>query len=171
MFYLQAGRNYFSSTSFKNLYEDITTKLVSEDDLRKAVIDDLNKDMGSILAKEDLNKIYRSSFSTEYILNASTDNNLRNELFSSLGIDITKKLSTDEVQDIICTETEPMILEFAREEPFENYLMDKRLDNDGYFGRISDADQAGKRQLNNIQIKMSSYVSSPLALSFKTSLQ
>ena len=80
--------------------------------------------MGSILATEDLNKIYRSSFSTEYILNASTDNNLRNELFSSLGItiniDITKKLSTDEVQDIICTETEPMILEFAREEPFEN---------------------------------------------------
>lgn len=170
----QAGRNYFSSTSFKNLYEDITTKLVSEDDLRKAVIDDLNKDMGSILAKEDLNKIYRSSFSTEYILNASTDNNLRNELFSSLGItiniDITKKLSTDEVQDIICTETEPMILEFAREEPFENYLMDKRLDNDGYFGRVSDADQAGKRQLNNIQIKMSSYVLKNWYMEYKYTL-
>lgn len=153
---VEVVRNFCRRRVFvEDLRKFISSVVPPEEEIRKVVIAKLEKLFSDSIEKADIQKIEDSNLSTSNLIKALNDIKMRNEILKELGItakfDISRKLELIEVQVSIYDQISPMIQEYARAEPFQEYLIDRKLANDGYYGREKDADSSAEKNSKRIQ--------------------
>lgn len=150
--------NFLRRKSLRDNIEAGLRNMVDEDDIRSEVADKLRKAYGNAISDSDFAQIMNQHYDLTYLISALNDVTVRNEILEAQGIqanyDMDEMMSLNEVFDLVNSVVEDLMPDFATGKPFEEYLMDKKLNNDGTYGRKSDAVQAGNEKIAEIENKM-----------------